>query len=525
MKAFKATTAIATVALLIATACSETKTEWVTAPSISPTNAVVTAPDGGGIISLSYSISNPADDGTSSASSSASWISDISVPSEGTVTFSVAENTAGEARTARITITYSYSLAGSKGSVSCDVTVAQSCGDSPAISVQPTAVAAAAEGGSYSFEYTIVNPDAEGSVEASTEEEWITDIDASTSGKVSFSVAENTGSIREGKVTVTYTYPGGTLSDAVTVVQGFPEGEVDAAPEITVTHPAITAAIEGGSYSFEYEVLNPASDGKMDVATDENWITGLSDSNGTVSFSVEENTSILRTGVISLTYTYSGGSVSETVTVVQDHVSGATTGPTGTYICYGKAYDGETSWTLRIFEDDGTCESIMTTGSEELTYLVDGLVDGEVGDYEYYGDHRCSGGAYLDEEGALHIPTQVLNTSVTTTSGGSYYLGYTPCVSESSLSYSSSFPDLVFTPNGDGTWSGDYGIFLAGWTRYATPSSNTFSGSFFDMAYAKMSLEKVSDEIIEVSSVPASAGTTAKKSLENLEVHTGMIAK
>ncbi|MCD8206456.1 MAG: hypothetical protein LUD72_00810, partial [Bacteroidales bacterium] len=241
MKSWKTAATLAAVALIPAiglTSCGDTETEWVTAPTISASQAVVTVPDEGGTVTVGLTITNPVDGATISASPSASWVT-VESCSASSVGLSVDPNPNADPRTARVTVSYSYTLAGTKGTASCELTVAQSCGDQPAISVQPTAVAAAIEGGSYSFSYTIVNPAPDGEVSASASASWITDIDCSKEGEVGFSVGENTGGLRQATVTLSYSWSNGSLSESVTVVQdhhaGDDGGDVDIEGTYTMT--------------------------------------------------------------------------------------------------------------------------------------------------------------------------------------------------------------------------------------------------------------------------------------------------
>ena len=63
----------------------------------------------------------------------------------------------------------------------------------------------AAEGADVTVTYSIINPVEGVSLTAATEAEWITNIDCSVAGEVSFTVAENGESARSGVVTLSYT--------------------------------------------------------------------------------------------------------------------------------------------------------------------------------------------------------------------------------------------------------------------------------------------------------------------------------
>lgn len=121
-------------------------------------------------------------------------------------------------------------------------------------------VAAAAEGGTYSIEYVLNNPVEGQSVEASTEAEWISGIDCTESGSVSFTVAPNEGyESRADEILVEY----GEFNFSVPVTQAaksLPEYDYDVETECsqfqalyygdaygTYTHFFIMSDLELGS--------------------------------------------------------------------------------------------------------------------------------------------------------------------------------------------------------------------------------------------------------------------------------------
>lgn len=89
----------------------------------------------------------------------------------------------------------------------------------PVLTVTPSEINIAAAGGSGEISYSVANP-AEGiSVVASKEATWISDFNYATPGKITFTVAENTGDAREATVTLAYE---GAESKTVTVKQAAP---------------------------------------------------------------------------------------------------------------------------------------------------------------------------------------------------------------------------------------------------------------------------------------------------------------
>ncbi len=92
--------------------------------------------------------------------------------------------------------------------------------EAPALSVSPTSFAVPAEEGSYSFTYTVANPAEDGQISCGVTVDWISDLDWSVAGKVSFTVAENTaGESRSGSITVAYESSFGTVTATVSVSQ------------------------------------------------------------------------------------------------------------------------------------------------------------------------------------------------------------------------------------------------------------------------------------------------------------------
>ena len=134
-------------------------------------------------------------------------------------------------------------------------------------------LALAANGGSYTIEYEITDPAEDGSISADAGDAgWITDINCDTDGAITFSVAANdTEEERQATITVTYTYNGTeTVSDAITVSQ-------PPVPVITITtEEPLALAADGGSYTIEYEITDPAEDGSISAdAGDAGWITDI----------------------------------------------------------------------------------------------------------------------------------------------------------------------------------------------------------------------------------------------------------
>ncbi len=334
--------------------------------------------------------------------------------------------------------------------------------------VSPTvSVVASCDGGRYSVSYTISNPTDDGSVSSAADVGWISDLDCSSSGTVSFTVAANSDeSSRTGNISVSYSYSVGGKTVYATgnsaVIQ-YGTGS----PDLSVQPNAVTADYEGGSYSLSYSVDNPDAEGKLACIADVNWIEDIDlETYGTVKFTVDGNDGEdLRTGTITLTYTYGYNVISKYVTVIQDHVAGGAdvSELVGTYTAHGTVYGSgispatEMDWTVKIY---------AYTGYEKYDMYIDGLVPWAEGSYDTLGTHDYSASATY-EDGQIVIPSQTTGGILNTTSGDSYYYGYTPCVqynsSNGNYGYSKLFPDLVFSPSG-GTWTANYGLFMAGFS-------------------------------------------------------------
>ena len=274
----------------------------------------------GGSYTIEYEITDPTEDGSISADAGdAGWITDINCDTEGVITFSVAANDTDGERQAIVKVTYTYN---GTETASDAITVSQQPGEEPVPTITITTedpLTLAADGGSYTIEYEITDPTEDGSISADAGDAgWITDINCDTEGVITFSVAANdTEEERQATITVTYTYNGTeTVSDAITVSQ-------PPVPTITITtEEPLALAANGGSYTIEYEITDPAEDGSISAdAGDAGWITDINcDTDGAITFSVAANdTEEERQATITVTYTYNGTeTVSESIEAVQE---------------------------------------------------------------------------------------------------------------------------------------------------------------------------------------------------------------
>ena len=258
--------------------------------------------------SFAYSIPDPQDGYTLKVEASHDWITDVK-DNGSSISFSVKENNSGSSRTGKIIVTY--------GGISKEFVVTQTY-SATSIAFTPTSASHDYTSGTYNFKYTISNPREGQKATVSTSDTWITGV-TDTNGTVSYMVSINTtGSSRSGKIIVKY----GDLSKTFTITQS--------AASLTLSSSSATCTYASASKSFSITISNRQSDLAVSVQSDVSWITGVSESNGTVSYKVAENNSgSSRTGKITVTY----AGVSKQFIVTQQKVS-VKLSESGTANCY-----------------------------------------------------------------------------------------------------------------------------------------------------------------------------------------------
>ncbi len=202
------------ISFLLLTACDKEGAETVYTPTLSVSPTTVVASVDGGSYSFSYSVSNPAEDGSLSVSGAADWIENLKDTGSG-CSFTVSGNP-GDQRTGRISVTYSSSY----GTLSEIVTVVQNGGSAPILSVQPVAVTVGSAGGSATFTCSVTNPAEDGELSFQSSEAWVFGFKMTSGGTVRFTVAPNDGtSLRQADITVFYSSSYGVLEQTVAVIQ------------------------------------------------------------------------------------------------------------------------------------------------------------------------------------------------------------------------------------------------------------------------------------------------------------------
>ncbi len=140
-------------------------------------------------------IENPVASSTLSATSTASWISDIQV-SDTRISFKASENNSGSFRRASVTLHYA-------GATDVNVSVIQRWSSS-SLTLTPTSKDVDYTGGLFSFDYVVINPRENATLTAESQVDWITDVKVNGTN-VSYKVAENNSKTsRSGKIKVAY---------------------------------------------------------------------------------------------------------------------------------------------------------------------------------------------------------------------------------------------------------------------------------------------------------------------------------
>ncbi|MCD8206796.1 MAG: hypothetical protein LUD72_02555 [Bacteroidales bacterium] len=212
---------LALASVFVLASCEKDETTNIAGVQLTVSTAVVTASATGGSYSFTYSVAGSVDGGSVSCSANVDWLTDIDCSSVRTVRLAVDENTAGESREGVLTLVHTSS----GGSVSATVIVAQNASGTPELEVNPVAVTASVEGGTYEFAYTLVNPPLDGELTCEANADWVGSFDCSAEGSVRFNVEENYETeLRTCEITATYSYGGGSVSAVVTLVQNHTGG-------------------------------------------------------------------------------------------------------------------------------------------------------------------------------------------------------------------------------------------------------------------------------------------------------------
>lgn len=184
----------------------------------------------------------------------------------------------------------------------------------------------APEGGSVDVVYTLSNPVDGGQVKASCAAEWVSDIDCSVPGVVTFAAAANEdASERTAVLTIEYLYSDKSTSCEVNLVQQ-PAGS-DSPRIVCLEDGPVKVSAAGGSAKIAYEIKNPVDGGKIGASAACDWIKDFDFSeDGAVKFTVSSNPMASpRTAKVTVYYNYSGSSAYFVAEVEQEGSSDAAT--------------------------------------------------------------------------------------------------------------------------------------------------------------------------------------------------------
>lgn len=188
-------------------------------------------------------------------------------------------------------------------------------GDPPQISTPETSIAAPGNGGTVNFAYSITNAAADGKLTAEMAE-WMHNFTAVNDTLASFSADPNdSGSDREGKITLIYTYGG---SNTVTAEINVTQTQAGAEPTLTLGEVEPIPA-EGGLVELTYTITDPVENGEISAATEAGWISDFDYSqNGVITFTAAANDDVERSEEITVTYEYDGKTIEATATITQE---------------------------------------------------------------------------------------------------------------------------------------------------------------------------------------------------------------
>ena len=286
--------------------------------NVTETTLDCTAEGGDGVIN--YSVENAVEGTEVEATCEADWVTDLTVAE--TITFTVAANEAEEAREATITVAY--------GELTKSVAVKQAAKEGEEPEPEPTAPVFEAVTSTVEYEwnvtsgeveYKLENPIEGVEVKAKSTATWISQVQAKD-GKIIFAMSENKGEAREGKITAEY---GMLPAIEFTVKQG---AYVAPAPVVTINEDRVELAYDATEGSFSYTIENPVEGVTVTVTTDAEWLSNLTDTDGTVTFTTSVNEGFAREATITVTY----GEVSDSVVVKQ---AAANQNPDLDYYVYG----------------------------------------------------------------------------------------------------------------------------------------------------------------------------------------------
>lgn len=169
----------------------------------------------------------------------------------------------------------------------------------PSLTFETSTVNVPAEGGPAQMKYTIENPVEGATVTAKCADSWISQINTTTDGVISFVVAANeTTEAREAVIEVSYADIDPTPTFKVK------QGNPNAKPEIKFAKESVSVPAEGAIVQMQYMIENPVKDAAVSAQSDAAWISQINtETEGIISFVVAANeTAEAREAVIEVSY-------------------------------------------------------------------------------------------------------------------------------------------------------------------------------------------------------------------------------
>lgn len=299
-------------AALAVVACNKNEETITASPELELADFAMTVVAAGGLQTVSYTLTDPAEDGQVSASAleGCDWISGFDTSEDGEVAFEVAANEDETSREGGLTVTYTWS----GGELTRTLAVTQEGkeqeqpepGEEPEIRPAQDRYEVEAAGGQLEILYEIVNPVEDGVFSASLDPDcgWISDLNTDTDGVVTLTVAENTDQAgRESVITLSYS----DITEDVTVYQSGAQS-AEGPSDIETENGFLTFSFAGeatDAAEIHYTIVNPKDGAYVRVVEDCDWIDGVDCSQeGIVTFALSENsTGAERSASFSLRYT------------------------------------------------------------------------------------------------------------------------------------------------------------------------------------------------------------------------------
>ena len=332
---------------------------------------------------INYTLENAVEGTELTATCEDDWVLDLAVAE--TVTFTVPENEATEARESKVVVAY--------GELSFEVAVKQAgkaeTPKTPEFNLTSNEVMEFGQDsaiGTITFE--IVNPINGVNVEAKSNAAWVKNVTVrQADGEIAFEVEANTGAAREAKITATY----GMLEFKVTVKQ---VEYVAPDPELIIESANEEFEYEGGNGEIEFRIKNAVEGVEATATSAAEWIKIDSCADGIVAYTVAANeTEAVREGVITIAY----GEISQDVKIKQlfeGYNPGMEYSVFEVKEVFASSLEGGKQWNVTFVEHD-------TNLGDMQTLICFSLAEANA--------QRPTDGTYSVENGGILVNTATLN--------------------------------------------------------------------------------------------------------------------